>query len=123
MNETLENLVARQSEEVVERIVLAPGHDLRAAIVAVAADQDAGGRPAGADAPDKPAQMAADLLARRGLARTQDHGDRTSGRGVIDVDRQEAALVVMGVEERELLMALNDISVSMSSVTLLGGAA
>ncbi|BCH20054.1 hypothetical protein MesoLjLa_69050 (plasmid) [Mesorhizobium sp. L-2-11] len=53
--------------------------------------------------------MAADLLARRGLARTQDHGDRTSGRGVIDVDRQEAALVVMGVEERELLMAVNDI--------------
>jgi hypothetical protein len=54
--------------------------------------------------------MAADLLARRGLARTQDHGDRMSGRGVIDVDRQEAALVVMGVEERELLMAVNDIN-------------
>lgn len=47
INETLENLVAGQSEEVVERIVLAPGHDLRPAIVAVAADQDAGGRPCG----------------------------------------------------------------------------
>jgi hypothetical protein len=28
---------------------------------------------------------------------------------VIDVDRQEAALVVMGVEQRELLMTVNDI--------------
>ena len=63
----------------------------------------------GADAPDEAAQMAADLLARRGLARTQHHGDRAAGRGVVDVDRQEAALVVMGVEERELLMAVNDV--------------
>src|SRR5712672_1407183 len=29
--------------------------------------------------------------------------------GVVDVDRQEAALIVMGVEQRELLMAVNDI--------------
>lgn len=54
------------------------------------------------------AQIAADLLARRGLAGAQDHGDRAAGGGVIDVDRQEATLVV-GVEERQLLMAVNDI--------------
>lgn len=53
--------------------------------------------------------MAADLLARRRFSRPQDHRDRTAGSRIIDVDRQEAALVVMAVEERELLMAVNDI--------------
>ncbi len=48
-----------------------------------------GGPPAGADAPDKPAQMAAYLLARLGLAKMQDHGSRTFGRGVMDVDRRK----------------------------------
>ena len=43
------------------------------------------------------------------LAGTQQHGDRPARRRVIDVDRQEAALVVMGVEQRELLMTVNDI--------------
>ena len=32
-----------------------------------------------------------------------------TGRRVVDVDRQEAALVVVGVEQRELLMAMNDV--------------
>ena len=31
--------------------------------------------------------------------------------GVVDVDRQEAALVIMSVEQRELLMAVDDIAV------------
>ena len=30
--------------------------------------------------------------------------------GVVDVDRQEAALVIMSVEQRELLMAVDDIA-------------
>jgi hypothetical protein len=30
-------------------------------------------------------------------------------RGVIDMDRQEAALIVMGVEQRPLLVTVNDI--------------
>ena len=53
--------------------------------------------------------MAADLLACRGLARAQDHGERVAGGGVIDMDGQEAALVVVGTEQRQLLMAVNDI--------------
>jgi hypothetical protein len=53
--------------------------------------------------------MAADLFARRGLAGTQDDCDRTAGRGVIDVDRQEAAFIVMRVEQRKLLMAVDDV--------------
>ena len=53
--------------------------------------------------------MAADLLARRCLSRAQDHRNGAAGPCLIDVDRQEAALVVMSIEERELLMAVNDI--------------
>ena len=60
-------------------------------------------------AADQPAQVTADLDARGRLAGAQQHGDRPARRRVIDVDRQEAALVVMGVEQRELLMAVNDI--------------
>ncbi len=53
--------------------------------------------------------MSAYLLARRGLARTQNDGDRAPGCRVVDVDRQEAALVVVGVEKRQILMAMNDV--------------
>ena len=90
-------------------VVRAEVHDLGPAIVAVAADGDPGRGPAAADRPDETAQMAAHLLARRCLARPQDHRDR-AGRGrVVDVDRQKAALVVMGVEQRQLLTAVDDI--------------
>lgn len=110
VDEPLQNLVAGLAEGVVDAVVLAPGHDVRPAIVAIAADQDAGGRPAGTDAAHEAAQIAADLLARRGLAEAQDHGDRATGRGVIYMDRQKATPVVVGVEERQLLMAVNDIN-------------
>ena len=55
------------------------------------------------------AQMPAHLLARRGLAGTQDHRHRAAGRRIVDVDRQEAALVIMGVEQRQLLVAVHDV--------------
>ncbi len=70
---------------------------------------DACRRPVPADAPDQAAQMAADLLARGRLAGTQDDRHRAAGGGVVDVDRQETALVVMGVEQRKLLMAVNHV--------------
>jgi hypothetical protein len=60
-------------------------------------------------AADQPAQVTADLDARGRLAGAQQYGDRPARRRVVDVDRQEAALVIMGVEQRELLMAVNDI--------------
>ena len=43
------------------------------------------------------------------LARAQDHRDRSAGRGVVDVDRKEATLVVVGVEQGELLGAVNHV--------------
>ena len=53
--------------------------------------------------------MAADLLARGRLAGAQDDRDRPARRRVVDVDRQETAFVVMRVEQRELLMAVNHV--------------
>ena len=43
------------------------------------------------------------------LAGAQDHGNRLAGRRLVNVDRQKAAAAVMGVEQRELLAAVNPI--------------
>ena len=77
--------------------------------MAVAADGDAGVGPVPADASDQAAQKLADLLARWRLARTQDHDHRPSRCRIVDVDRQKAALIVMGVPFRQLLVAVHDI--------------
>ncbi len=75
--------------------------------------------------------MAAHLLARGRLAGAQDDRDRAGGRAVVDVDRQKAALIVMRIEERKLLVAVDDIHRVVdslpprrrgSSVTAAGGA-
>src|SRR3954469_21284152 len=91
---------AGEAEDVIDAVRLAPVHDLRPTIVSVAADGDAGRQPMAADRPDETADMATDLDARGRLAGPQDHGHRTTGGGVVDVDRQKAALVEVGVEER-----------------------
>jgi hypothetical protein len=61
--------------------------------MAVGADRNLGQGPVPADTADEPAQMAAHLLARRRLARAQQHRHRSADRGVIDMDRQEPALI------------------------------
>ena len=43
------------------------------------------------------------------LARAQDHRDRLAARGLVDMDRQEAAAVVVGMEQRQLLLAVNPV--------------
>ena len=50
------------------------------------------------------------LRAARRLAGAQQHGDRSAGCRVVDVDRQKAALAVMPVPERQLLVAVHDIA-------------
>ena len=81
----------------------------RPGVVGVAADQDVDLRPAGADAPDHVAQHERHLGPVRGLAGAQDHRDRLAGDRLVDVDRQEAAPVVVGVEERELLVTVDPV--------------
>ena len=65
--------------------------------------------PMPADAADQAAQPAADFLARWRLAGAQDHRHRAAGGGVVDVDRQKAALVVMSVPFRQFLAAMHNI--------------
>ena len=79
------------------------------AVVAVAAHQDLDPRPAGADGLDDVAQDQRDLGAAGRLAGAQDHRDRLAGGGLVDVDRQEAAAVVVGVEQGQLLAAVDPI--------------
>ena len=94
-----ERLRAWKSEHIVDAVVLAPSHRLGPSVMAVAAEQDAGCRPPGADAAHEPAQMSTNLDARGRLARTQDDRHGPARLGVIDMDRQEAALVI-AVEQR-----------------------
>ena len=60
-------------------------------------------------APDHVAQHERHLGPVRGLAGAQDHRHRLAGDRLVDVDRQEAAPVVVGVEERELLAAVDPV--------------
>ena len=94
-----------QAEDVIDAVGLAPFHRLGSGVVAVASECDARPRPALTDMAHEPAQMSAHFDARRGLAGAQHDRDGTRALGVIDMDRQKAALVVMGVEERESLDA------------------
>jgi hypothetical protein len=66
--------------------------------MAVAADGDLGLWPMLSDAANEPAQMTSDFGARGCLAGAQEHGDGPARLRVVDVDRQETALAIMGVE-------------------------
>ena len=72
--------------------------------MAVAPDQDIDARPAGTDCAHDMAQHQADLHAVGRLARPQENRDRFGRNRLVDVDRHEAAAVVMCIEERELLL-------------------
>src|SRR5208337_2890256 len=99
-----------KAENIIDAIVFTPCHRLRSRVMSVAAKQDARLRPALADMPRQPAQMCANLDAGRRLAGTQHDDDGPASIGVVDVDRQEATLVVVGVEQRELLMTMHNIT-------------
>lgn len=103
-------LRAGQAEDVADAVVLAPVHRFGPPVMAVATNGDCGRRPVTADRPDEPAQMAPDLAAGRRLARPEDHRDGTARSGVVDVDGEETAFVVVGVEQRELLLAMHNVA-------------
>ena len=102
--------VPSQTEDVIDAVFLAPRHGLGAAVVGIAAHGDAGRGPMAADAPDQMPQNGADLDARRRLAGPQQHRHRLAAFHVVDVDGQEAAGVVMGVEQRQLLTPVHRIA-------------
>src|SRR6201990_2174686 len=109
LDQTAEHVVATKAEYEVDAILIAPLHHLWACIVAVAANGDVGMWPVLPDGAQQASQMTAYLLSWWGLAGLLQHRHWPRGRGVIDVDGQEAALIVMRVEHRQLLMAMHDI--------------
>jgi len=66
----------------------------------IAPDGDLGRRPMRADAADDSAQMAAHFLAGRRFARSQNDCHGAPRGGVVNMDRKEAALIVMRIEQR-----------------------
>ena len=101
--------VAREAEDVVQPIGLAPRHHLRTTVMAVAANGQARVGPMLADAPYQAAKMVPDLLPGWRLAWPQQHRHRPRCRRVIDMDRQKAAFAIMAVEQREPLMPVHDV--------------
>jgi hypothetical protein len=91
------------------RSAAGPGFGLPAAFAAAAAHQDVDPRPAGADSADKVAQNQQHLGTVRGFAGPQDHHDRLARTRFVDMDRQETALVIVGVEQRELIAGIVDV--------------
>jgi GAF domain-containing protein len=75
----------------------------------VAAQRDAGIGPVATDAADQAPDMARRLGPRRRLAGAQQHRHGAARRGIVDMDRQEAALAIMAVPEGELLATVDDI--------------
>jgi hypothetical protein len=77
--------------------------------MAVAAHDDVDRRPAGADAADDMAQHQRHLGPVRRLAGPQNDSNRLAGRRLVDVDRQKAAAVIVGIPERQLLAAVHPV--------------
>ena len=102
----IERGIAGEAEDVVGVVVFRPVHRLDAAVMAVAAPDDAGVRPMSSQTLRHVLDDGPHLGALRGARRAQDRHHRRAARHVIDVHRREAALVVMGVPERKLLAAM-----------------
>ena len=62
------------------------------------------------DATDQVLEEGADFGAGRRLARAQEDRHRLAALHMIDVDGQEAAGVVVGVEQRQLLLAVHRVA-------------
>ena len=77
--------------------------------MAVAANDDLDLEPATADRAGDMTDHRQNLGPVRHLAGPQDHGDWLAAASIINVDGQEAAMVMMGMEQRELLVAVNPI--------------
>src|SRR5262245_38481209 len=110
-SETVKDFVAPEAKNVVNtRRFLAPLHCLVAAVMTIATHKDFDVGPMPADASDDMLEDRANLFARWRLALAQDHRHWFAACCFVDVDRQEAALVIMGVKQRELLMAVHRVA-------------
>ena len=102
----VERGIAGEAEDVIGAVILRPFHGLDAAVMAVAAPDDAGPAPMSPQTLRYVLDDRPHLRALRGAGRAQQRHHRRAAPGVIDVHRGEAALVVMGVPECQLLAAM-----------------
>src|SRR6202140_4899855 len=98
----------RDAQDVIEPIGAAKVENLGTAIMIVAAQQYLGLRPVGADRSQQAAQEGAYLLAAGPLGGAK-HGGDEAARAVEHDDRLKAIFIVMGIEEPQLLAAMNRI--------------
>ena len=96
------------AEHEVEPLGAADVEDLRRAVMAVRADQDFDLGPVATDLAHQPAQEGAGLGTGRTLGRAQ-HGGHGPALAIEDHDGLEAILVIVGVEEPQLLPAVDGI--------------
>ena len=98
----------RDAEDEVDPLARHQSMHLGPAIVAVGADQDPRLGPVGADRPQQAAQVSPDLLPAGPFGRTQ-HGRDEPALAIEHDDRLEAIFVIMGVEQPQLLTAVNGV--------------
>src|SRR5271169_5747621 len=96
----------RDAEDVIEAARPTPVENLGTAIMAVGAQQDLGVRPIGADRAQQATQEGLDLFAAGPLGGTKDSSDK-SALAVEHDDRLKSVFVVMGIEQPQLLAAVN----------------
>src|ERR1019366_7765215 len=119
-----QGFVGTQAEDVFDAVVIAPVHRLLPPVMAVALDRvakrtyvprgvsrtgDDGGWPVQPDAADQPADMGTNLFAARRFAVTQDRDYAMASLRVVYMDRRKASFVVMGIEQRHLLVPVHRI--------------
>lgn len=105
----MKHWVAAEPENIINIAGFAPIHHFQPAIMAVAAHQDMHFGPVPPDPRDDTLEDGTHFHAGRRLAFAQDHCHRLAAGAFVDMDRQKTALVVVRVEQRELLLAVNRI--------------
>ena len=98
--------MSRDAENEVEPLSPTPVKNLRRAIMAIAAQEDFGSWPVGADRAQETAQKRANLLAAWPLGGAQNGRDEAA-LAVERHDRLESVFVIMGIEQSQLLAAVN----------------
>ena len=101
--------VAGEAEDVAATLVFEQVHDLGGAVMTVPAHGDLDPGPVAPDAADDVPEDTRRLFSRGPLAGTQQREHRLAGCRVEDVDGLEAIVVVMGVEQGQLLAAVDGI--------------
>jgi len=100
--------ILRQAEHVTQPEPVAQVQNLGRAIMAVGAQQNLGPGPMTADLPDQTPDMGGGLLAGRAAHRAQHCPNKTS-LAIKDHDRLKAVFIVIGVEQAQLLVAVDGI--------------